>query len=204
MGVSAVGLELSKNLILAGPQSVTLWDSRACKLSDYEWNYYLDINKISSYSNRADNVIQSLQELNSYVKVNISPLKSLNEFINESTICQYDVVVLADYYPLEYVYQMNELTKKYNVGFISVAVSGMLGHVFTDYGFNHVITDPNGEPKIMALVTGITSEGVIYTEDKQHHGFYENDVVVFKEVVGMEGLNGKTFKVLKVLSPYSF
>ena len=24
----------------------------------------------------------------------------------------------------------------------------------------------------------------MYTEDKQHHGFYENDVIVFKEVIG--------------------
>ena len=30
IGVSAVGLEISKNLILAGPKSVDIWDARAC------------------------------------------------------------------------------------------------------------------------------------------------------------------------------
>jgi ubiquitin-activating enzyme E1 len=89
-------------------------------------------------------------------------------------------------------------------GFISVAVSGLFGHVFTDFGEHHVITDPNGEPKIMALVTEISQDGIVYTEDKQHHGFYENDFVNFKEVMGMEGLNGKSFQIKKIISPYSF
>jgi hypothetical protein len=42
----------------------------------------------------------------------------------------------------------------------------MIGHIFTDLGNNHFITDPNGEPKVMALITGITPEGIVYTEDK--------------------------------------
>lgn len=56
----------------------------------------------------------------------------------------------------------------------------------------------------MALVTGITNEGIVYTEDKQHHGFYEGDSITFKEVVGMENINGKNYKIKKVISPYCF
>lgn len=80
----------------------------------------------------------------------------------------------------------------------------MIGHIFTDLGSNHFINDPNGEPKVMALVTAITAEGIVLTEDKQNHGFYEGDHLVFREVIGMESLNGKTFQVKKVLSPFSF
>lgn len=43
-----------------------------------------------------------------------------------------------------------------NKAFISVGVSGMFGHIFTDMGNNHFINDPNGEPKVMALITAIT------------------------------------------------
>lgn len=113
------------------------------------------------------------------------------------------MIVVSDYFPLEYVYQLNSLTRTEGKGFVSVAVSGMLGHVHTDFGLNHYVTDPNGEPKEMALVTGITPEGIVYTEDKQKHGFYENDHLVFKEVVGMEGINGQVFKVRNVISPFS-
>ena len=87
---------------------------------------------------------------------------------------------------------------------MSVSVSGLFGHVFSDFGGQHFVNDANGEPKIMALVTGITSEGIVYTEDKQHHGFYEADFFTFKEVVGLENVNGKNFKIQKVISPYCF
>jgi hypothetical protein len=42
----------------------------------------------------------------------------------------------------------------------------MLGHIFTDFGTNHFVTDLNGEPKVMALITAITSDGIVWTEDK--------------------------------------
>ena len=31
IGLSGVGLELAKNIILAGPKSVTIWDTRHCE-----------------------------------------------------------------------------------------------------------------------------------------------------------------------------
>jgi hypothetical protein len=62
----------------------------------------------------------------------------------------------------------------------------MIGHIFTDLGNNHYITDPNGEPKVLALITAITADGIVWTEDKQNHGFYENDHIIFKEVIGMD------------------
>ena len=41
IGMSGVGLELAKNVILAGPKSVCVWDTRQCAQQDLEWNYYL-------------------------------------------------------------------------------------------------------------------------------------------------------------------
>lgn len=40
-GMTGVGIETAKNLILAGPKKVTLWDPRICSKSDLEFNYYL-------------------------------------------------------------------------------------------------------------------------------------------------------------------
>ena len=31
VGLGGLGIEISKNLILSGPKSVTLWDNRICK-----------------------------------------------------------------------------------------------------------------------------------------------------------------------------
>ena len=40
-GMTGVGIETAKNLILAGPKRVTIWDSKICSKSDLEFNYYL-------------------------------------------------------------------------------------------------------------------------------------------------------------------
>lgn len=41
IGLSGVGLETAKNLILSGPKSVTIWDNRTVTETDFEFNYYL-------------------------------------------------------------------------------------------------------------------------------------------------------------------
>ncbi len=43
---------------------------------------------------------------------------------------------------------------------------GFFGHIFTDFGLNHIITDYNGEQKNIAMITGITSDGFVYTDEK--------------------------------------
>lgn len=40
-GLSGVGIEVAKNLILAGPKSVTIFDEQIVKLSDLGSNFYL-------------------------------------------------------------------------------------------------------------------------------------------------------------------
>lgn len=42
LGLSGVGLETVKNLILSGPKSVSVWDPRQCQSSDIEYLYYVN------------------------------------------------------------------------------------------------------------------------------------------------------------------
>jgi ubiquitin-activating enzyme E1 len=60
LGVSGVGLELCKNLILAGPESVTIWDNRKSTSSDREWNYYMNPTSPNSNCFRTESVIGNL------------------------------------------------------------------------------------------------------------------------------------------------
>lgn len=76
------------------------------------------------------------------------------------------MIVVADFFPLESVIKINQICKDNNKGFLAVCVAGLFGFVFSDFGNHHFVNDPNGEPKVMALITGITNEGVVYTEDK--------------------------------------
>lgn len=41
LGLSGVGLETAKNLILAGPKSITVFDQALITPGDLEYNYYV-------------------------------------------------------------------------------------------------------------------------------------------------------------------
>lgn len=71
-------------------------------------------------------------------------------------IPEFDVIAIAEYYPLDLIEKINQYCRSHSKGFLSVGVQGLFGHVFTDFGEHHFVNDPNGEPKIMALITGIT------------------------------------------------
>ncbi len=67
-GLRGNGIETAKNLILAGPASVTLWDDGVCEESDRGSNFYIQSGDVGVRS-RAEASIQQLSELNGHVKV---------------------------------------------------------------------------------------------------------------------------------------
>lgn len=62
-----------------------------------------------------------------------------------------------------------------------------------DFGDNHKIIDPNGEQEKTIHIAGISQEevGVVYLHDEKKHGLSDGDTVTFREVKGMEEINGK-------------
>lgn len=88
-GAGAVGIEIAKNLVLAGCKSFILHDNKLAKWSDLSGQFFLsykDINK-----NRATASVNKLQQLNFYVKVN-----AMIEDIDETCVKNLDVVIITD------------------------------------------------------------------------------------------------------------
>ena len=68
VGMRGLGVEVAKNLILAGPKSVSIYDPDIVEINDLGANFYLEEKQVG-VSSRADAVIGKLKELNPYVKV---------------------------------------------------------------------------------------------------------------------------------------
>ena len=68
VGARGLGVETAKNLILAGPASVTLYDPTLVSINDLASNFYCREEDVGNKS-RAEASIPKLQELNPYVKV---------------------------------------------------------------------------------------------------------------------------------------
>jgi len=200
-GLRGLGVELAKNLILAGPKSVVLHDDSPVEIRDLGANFYLSEGDVGKRS-RAQASHSQLSELNPYVNVSVH-----SGPITEEVLAGFSVVVFTE---TEYT----ELTR-YNdfcrarspaIGFIAADGFGLAGSVFVDFGDDFSVRDQDGEEPRSAIVAGITQEdpGSVCTHHERRHGFQDGDWVTFKEVKGMEEVNQSKPRQIKVTSPYSF
>jgi ubiquitin-activating enzyme E1 len=70
VGLRGLGVECAKNLILAGPKSVMLYDPEITKINDLGANFYTEESHVGKVS-RAEACQGKLRELNPYVKVEV-------------------------------------------------------------------------------------------------------------------------------------
>ena len=66
-GMGGLGVEIAKNIILAGVKNVTIHDTRNCEMSDLASNFYLRESSIGK--NRALESLSQLTSLDDYVAV---------------------------------------------------------------------------------------------------------------------------------------
>jgi len=213
VGCKGIGVETAKNLILAGPNTVTVYDNEPVAIQDLGTNFYLTENDIGK--KRSEVCIKHLEQLNSYVNVNAHTGE-----LNEKFIDQYHVVVFTVDYPqkdlvrfndychnrvteMEVVDPKDQTKKKMKVPspivFMYASNNGLAGSIFCDFGPDHVVTDKDGEPNVMNVVESISADGVVAVAAKNHN-LTDGDLVKFEEVQGMTEVNydekqNNTFKV---------
>jgi len=79
LGMRGLGVEVAKDLILAGPKKVSIYDPEITKINDLGANFYLEEKHVGNVS-RADACFVKLQELNPHTKVAV--IKDENELFN--------------------------------------------------------------------------------------------------------------------------
>ncbi|KAA0160933.1 hypothetical protein FNF31_04005 [Cafeteria roenbergensis] len=207
VGLKGVGIETAKNLTLAGPQSVTLYDPTVTEAADLGCNYYLEASHVGKVR-RDEASAARVKELNSYVRV--SALEPENgKDLSTADLAKFDLVVFCDEGPAGFVRPRSELeafnefcrTQATPIGFIVASVRGVSGMAFLDFGDAHVVFDSNGEQNRVATISNISNGPVtkVMTEDTKRHGFEDGDFVVFRDVEGMDKLNdGEPRKICNV------
>ena len=184
IGCRGLGVETAKNLILAGPKSVTLYDPTTVAVGDLSANFYLKQADVGNKS-RAEATQPQLAELNPYVDVTVTPTFTDDDISKYSVIC-----VTENLIGLQKLIDLNEKARAAKVGFILAETLGAMVYTFVDFG-NHVIFDADGEHTKQFIISNITQEEkptVTVHEDKRH-SYKDGDHVVFREVEGMTQLN---------------
>ena len=193
-GLRGLGVEIAKNLILAGPAKVLLHDDADIEIRDLGANFYLTEEDLKMKKTRAEACQAQLAELNPYVAVEVHKGP-----ITEELIRNFSLIVLTESSQSEMI-RLNKLCRSGSVGFIAANCFGLAASVFVDFGDAFTCRDKDGEEPRSAIVSGITWEnpGTVHTHQDRRHGFQDGDFVVFREVQGMTELNDGTPRQIKV------
>ncbi|SCV99655.1 LAFE_0A07976g1_1 [Lachancea fermentati] len=197
IGLRGLGVEIAKNIALAGVKSLTLYDPSSVEIQDLSTQFFLTEQDVGKPRDQVSQ--RKLAELNAYVPINL--LGSLQE---EKQLLNYQVVVATDTVSLEQKVKLNNFCHVAGIKFISTQTRGLFGNVFVDFGDEFTVIDPTGEEPQSGIVSDIEPDGTITMLDDNRHNLEDGDYVKFSEVEGLEKLNdGKPYKV-EVLGPFAF
>jgi len=185
IGARGVGVEAAKDLILAGPRSVTLYDPTPVAIADFGANCFLTEEHIGK--RRAEVCLEALSKLNPYVKVH-----ELEGELTNDKLTKFGVVLVTDSnLGWKKLAEMGRVCHECGTTFVLGLATGITATFFSDFGDNHVVTDRDGEPLIVSVATSMdvskTEDGkmkVIVVVAKENHGFDDGDLVQFSSVCG--------------------
>jgi ubiquitin-activating enzyme E1 len=186
VGLKGLGIEIAKNVCLAGVKSVTLYDPNSVEIADLSAQFFLRPEDVGQP--RANVTAPRLAELNQYTPVQIHP-STAPLASNLSSLDGYQVVVLTET-SLDAQVIIDDYCRKHKIAFISADVRGLFGNIFCDFGENFTITDATGESVQSGIIASVDEDGLVTALDETRHGLQDGDYVTFDEIVGIEGLNG--------------
>uniref|UniRef100_A0A673CAD6 Ubiquitin-like modifier-activating enzyme 6 n=1 Tax=Sphaeramia orbicularis TaxID=375764 RepID=A0A673CAD6_9TELE len=188
-----------------GVEIVTLHDTKQCETWDLGSNFFIRKDDVSHHRTRVEAVCPRVAELNPYVHVDMLS-SALDDNTDLSFLKKYQCVILTEA-RLSLQRRVNDFChmQRPPIRFIGCDAYGVCVRVFCDFGEEFEVSDPTGEEPKEVFIQSITQDnpGVITCMDNQPHGLQTGQSVVFREVNGMNELNGSVRQV-SVLSPHSF
>ena len=175
IGMRGLGVETAKNLILAGPQRVDMYDPTQVSISDLGSNFYLTQAHVGT-TTRAEGSNTQLCDLNPHCKTDV-----IGEFQND-IVKNYSIIVITErFWNDDKIIEINNLCRENNIGFVLTENMGLASYSFLDYGPNFVVNDKDGEPTKSFIVVGIEQgekpQVIVY--DNKRHSYQDGDFVTF-------------------------
>jgi len=199
VGANGLGVEIAKNVVLAGVKSVTIHDNSLAKVEDLGSQFYLteaDIGKP-----RSKPTVEKLSALNEYVRLEAYE----GDVMDKEFISKFNIVVVADA-PLQLKLDLNTICRQTGAKFIACQINGLFANTFCDFGEEFTVTDTNGEAPISRMVSSISSSNpaIVQINDDVRLELETGAKVRFTEVQGMTELNSMEPMEITVKSPTSF
>ncbi|GAM90106.1 hypothetical protein ANO11243_081460 [Dothideomycetidae sp. 11243] len=199
VGLKGLGVEIAKNIALAGVKSLTLFDPKPAEIKDLSSQFFLHPEDVGKP--RATVTIPRVAELNPYVPIKEHSAKTLTSDLSQ--LKSYQVVVLTDT-SLQDQLLISDYCHENGIFVVIADTFGLFGSIFTDFGKNFTCVDPTGEEPLAGIVADIDADGLVSALDETRHGLADGDFVTFTEVEGLDGLNDAAPRKITVKGPYTF
>ncbi|KAI5362641.1 putative ubiquitin/SUMO-activating enzyme E1, THIF-type NAD/FAD binding, ubiquitin-activating enzyme [Septoria linicola] len=199
VGLRGLGVEIAKNIALAGVKSLTLFDPKPTRIEDLSSQFFLhpaDVGKP-----RAELTAPRVAELNPYTPVSVHQATDLTSDLSQ--LKKFQSIVLTDT-PLKDQLKIADYCHEHGIYITITDTYGLFGSIFTDFGKNFTVGDPTGENPLNGIVAGVDENGLVSALDETRHGLEDGDFVTFSEVEGMDALNDGTPRKITVKGPYTF
>lgn len=199
VGLRGLGVEIAKNIALAGVKSLTLYDPTPAVLSDLSAQFFLHPEDVGKP--RASVTVPRVAELNPYTPVKELAVPDLTRDLSQ--LNQFKAIVLTDT-SLKDQLVIADHCHKQGIYLVITDTYGLFGHIFTDFGDKFTCGDPTGENALTGIVANIDEEGLVACLDETRHGLEDGDFVTFQEIEGMDGINDAAPVKITVKGPYTF
>lgn len=164
IGCNGLGVEVAKNVILAGVKAVALYDTKNLTYEDLSAHFYANESDVGK--NRAVISTPKLAELNPYV--NVYHLQELNLLTLKE---QFTVVVLIDVL-ISKRKEISDLCHSLGISVVSGDTYGVFANIFCDFGESFVVNDVDGEAAFISMIASVTKDTkgfVTVLEETRHN-----------------------------------
>ncbi|KAH6659041.1 hypothetical protein BKA67DRAFT_4471 [Truncatella angustata] len=199
VGLKGLGVEIAKNIALAGVKSLTLYDPAPVAIRDLSAQFFLHPEDVGQPRDAV--TAPRVAELNAYTPVHVHQSSGLDA--DPSQFDKFQVVVLTNT-PLHLQQAIGDYCHTKGIYVVCADTFGLFASIFCDFGEKFTVLDSTGENPLNGIVAGIDEEGVVSALDETRHGLEDGDYITFTEVEGMEALNGGEPRKVTVKGPYTF
>lgn len=191
IGLNGLGVEVSKNIVLANVRKVTLADDRIAAWSDLGTHFYLQPDDVGK-TNRALACARSLKDVNPGVEVVCWTAAISEELLAQHhAVCVCDCVCTSEEGPISF--KWNEICRNRSISFVRCEARGVFGYVFDDLASSgkgigtFSVSDPGHE---VAHISNSNPAVVTTTVLPDTKGSIPGESVTITGVQGMPELNG--------------
>ncbi|RMD43803.1 hypothetical protein DV735_g1369, partial [Chaetothyriales sp. CBS 134920] len=199
VGLNGLGVEIAKNIALAGVKSLTLYDPNPVRIADLSSQFFLRTDDVGKPRDQV--TAPRVAELNNYTPVSVLESPSLVK--NLAQLDQFQVVVLTKTSLKDQLF-ISEYCHDKGIYLVIADTFGLFGFIFTDFGKEFVVVDATGENPVSGIIADIDETGLVSALDETRHGLEDGDYVQFSEIRGLDKLNGAPARKVTVKGPYSF